>query len=199
MTHQAAAGPGGRLPEDAGPACRRGPITSDLELSEVGAVRRLNQVRGLIPAASGGKKIRSKRAMGEIGNDGGCGKYGQAKQPRKEYSRQYDVGQRQADGQSGHWRNGVERPPKKSKVSWRPFCLRKRWRAFTYDDLSRGGAAGKFDPIPNWAHIAGLSGFRFHGEPSRTFSDKSTLRQMSGSRTGIGGGPPQRDTPTHGG
>jgi len=81
--------------------------------------------------------------MGEIGNDGGCGKYGQADQPRQEYSRQYDVGQGQADGQSARWWNG-ERPLKKRKVSWWPFALRKRWRAFAYDGLS----AGKFDHVP---------------------------------------------------
>ena len=60
----------------------------------------LNQATRLIPAPSGGKKSRSKRATGEIGNDGGCAKYGQANQPRQEYSRQDDVGQRQAEGRT---------------------------------------------------------------------------------------------------
>jgi hypothetical protein len=161
--------------------------------------QRLKSSRGQIPATSGGKKIRSKRAMGEIGSDGGCGKYGQANQPRQEYSRQYDVGQRQADGHSGRWRNGIEGPLKKRKVSWWPFALRKRWRAFACDDLSRGGAAGKFDHIPRWATIPSLSAFRCHGAPSRILRDGSTLHQMSGSRTGIGSSPPQRDTPSHGG
>jgi hypothetical protein len=85
---------------------------------------------------------------------------------------------------------GGPRAQQGSKLETR--ALFKRWRAFAYDDLSRGGAAGKFDPIRKWAHIAGLSGFRFHGEPSRAFSATSTLRQMSGSRTGIGSRPPAR-------
>jgi hypothetical protein len=130
------------------------------------AARRLDQAKGLIAAASGGRKIRSKRAMDEIGNDGACAKHGQANQPRQEYSRQYDVGQRQADGQPERWRNGVEHPPKKRNVSRWPFALRKRWRALAHDDLSRGEAAGKTDHIPGWATIAGLSAFWFHGELS---------------------------------